>query len=177
MNKKQKRLFKLILSAILCAISIVLSRFLSLNVWNMSIGISFLPIMLCALVCGPLWSGIAGALADFIGALLFTFGTYFPGFTAVAFLSGIFFGLVGVVNNTFKKRGIVIALTATTLLAKELLCSLFLNSLWISILYGTAYKLVLASRIPVSAVMFGVETVSALIICNFILPNIRKELK
>ncbi len=177
MDKKQKILFKLVLSAILCAVSVVLSRFLSFNVWNLSVGISFLPIMLAALVCGPLWGGVCGGLADLIGALLFPFGTYFPGFTAVAFLSGVIFGLIGTIDRKTKNPVMQILLLAVIILAKELFCTLALNTLWISILYGTAYEAVLITRVPLAAAMFVIQTVSALLICKLILPIIKKVLK
>lgn len=177
MDKKRKQLFKLVLSAILCAVSVVLSRFLSFNVWNLSIGVSFLPIMLCAFICGPFWGGVCGGLADLIGALLFPFGTYFPGFTAVAFLSGVIFGFIGMLDRKAKKPIARISLSAVIILAKELICTLALNTLWISILYGTPYEALLITRLPLAAVMFVIQTVSALLICKFILPIIRKVLK
>lgn len=177
MNVKQKRLFKLVLTAILCAVSVVLSRFFSFNVWNMSIGVAFLPVMLCSLICGPLWGGVCGSLADLIGALLFPFGTYFPGFTAVAFLSGVIFGLIGPTDRKTQNPVVQISLLAVIILAKELICTLALNTLWISVLYGTDYETMLVTRVPLAAAMFVIQTVSALIICKFILPIIRKVLK
>lgn len=177
MNKKQTQLFKLVFTAILCAVSVVLSRFLSFNVWNLSVGISFLPVMLCALACGPLWGGVCGALADLIGALLFPFGTYFPGFTAVAFLSGVIFGSLGVIDRKLKSRPLFFIFTPVLLLAKEAVCTVVLNSLWISILYGTAYEAVLVSRLPLAIAMFFMQVICALLIREFILPLIGKILK
>ena len=81
----KKHLFSLALTAVFVAITVVLSRFLSINIWNMSIGFSFVSVMLCGMLLGPLWGGLCGGLADLIGAILFPFGVYFPGFTATAF--------------------------------------------------------------------------------------------
>ena len=82
MSKNQQYLIKITVTAILAAAAMIINRFLSFNVWNMSIGISFVPVLVCGLLFGPLWGGVCGALADFIGALLFPFGPYFFGFTA-----------------------------------------------------------------------------------------------
>ena len=72
---------KIILSALLLALTIVLSRFLSFNTSLLSIGFSFVPMILAAIWLGPKYAAIICGLADLIGALLFPFGTYFIGFT------------------------------------------------------------------------------------------------
>ncbi len=83
----------LTLSALLAALEIVLSRFLSISAWNTKIGFAFVPVALAALLLGPLNAGIVAALADFLGALLFPVGPYFPGFTLTAFLMGLCYGV------------------------------------------------------------------------------------
>ena len=79
--------------AALVAAEIVLSRFLSFSAWNMKIGFSFLPVAAAAMLLGPIPAGIVAALGDFIGAVLFPIGAYFPGFTLTAFLTGCCFGV------------------------------------------------------------------------------------
>lgn len=170
--KNKKYLFSLILTAIFTALTVVISRFLSINVWNMSIGFSFVGIMLCGMLLNPLWGGACGALADFIGAILFPFGPYFPGFTATAFLSGAIFGFVGTAAKKYKNFW-VIALVLLT--AKEIVCSLILNSLFINILYGGGFIAVAVSRIPLSAVTLVLEFAFALLLGKSVLPKIRKE--
>ena len=83
----------LTLTALLTALEIVLSRFLSISAWNTKIGFAFVPVVIAALLLGPVWAGIAAALADFLGAVLFPVGPYFPGFTLTAFLMGAVYGL------------------------------------------------------------------------------------
>ena len=56
---------------ILIAVSIVLSRFLSFSAWNVKIGFAFIPIVIGAVLFGPVQGGIAAAAADFLGAILF----------------------------------------------------------------------------------------------------------
>ena len=176
MVKNKKRLFCLVLTSILTAITVVLSRFLSINIWNMSIGFSFVSVMLCGMLLGVFWGGICGGLADLVGALLFPFGPYFPGFTATAFLSGAVFGLIGYFAGKEQKRTTFILLAVSLLVLKETVCSLLLNSLWISLIYGSPFTAVLISRIPLSAITLVLEVALAIVLKEFLIPKVRKEL-
>lgn len=126
--------------ALLTAIEIVLSRFLSISAWNIKIGFSFVPIVVAAMLYGPIAAGIVGALGDFVGAILFPIGAYFPGFTLTAFLTGFVFGLF-----LYKKQGWPQTIAAVGI--NQFVLSLFLNTLWISVLYGSPYGPLLATRI------------------------------
>ena len=77
---------------LLVAVEIVLSRFCSINAWDLKIGFSFLPVAVAAMRLGPLEAAVVAAVSDFVGAVLFPIGAYFPGFTLTAFLSGLVFG-------------------------------------------------------------------------------------
>ena len=77
---------------VLTAMEIVLNRFLSINAWNLKIGFSFVPVAIAGMLFGPIPAAIVAALGDFVGALVFPIGPYFPGFTFTAFLTGIVFG-------------------------------------------------------------------------------------
>ena len=126
--------------AMLIAIEVILSRFLSINAWNIKIGFGFVPVVIAAILYGPLAGGIVGALSDFIGAVLFPIGTYFPGFTLTSFLMGLVFGLF-----LYKKQGWLQGIAAVGI--NQFVLSLFLNTLWISILYGSPYGQLLAARV------------------------------
>lgn len=99
-----------------------------------------MPVVIAAIMFGPLMAGIVAALADFIGAILFPIGPYFPGFTLTAFLTGLSFGIF-----LYKKQSTVRILG--TVAINQLLLSLLLNTFWISILYTSPYGAVLATRI------------------------------
>ena len=79
--------------ALLTAMQVVLSRFLSFNTLSLKIGFAFLPVAIGAAVLGPVGGAIVGGLGDFLGAVLFPIGPYFPGFTLTTALSGVAFGL------------------------------------------------------------------------------------
>ena len=137
----------------LVALEIILSRFLSFNAWNIKIGFNFVPIVVAALLFGPMPAGIVAAMGDFLGAILFPIGAYFPGFTAIAFLTGIVFGVF-----LYKKQSA--ARTFCAVVINQLVFSFLLNSLWISILYGSPYLPLLATRIIQCAVLGPVQFIT-----------------
>ena len=136
--------------ASLIALTIILSRFLSFSVWNMKIGLDFIPIAVAALIFGPLEAGIVAALSDFLGAILFSIGPYFPGFTFTAFLVGIIYGVF--LHSDRRWFSILCAV-----LAHQIACSQFLNTLWISILYSSPYWPIFVTRLLQTVIMSSVE--------------------
>ena len=138
--------------ALLIALEIILSRFLSLSAWNTKIGFSFVPVVIAAILLGPVYAGIVGALADFVGAILFPIGAYFPGFTLTAFLTGLVYGLF-----LYKEQGFPRILGAVAV--NQFILSLLLNTLWISILYGSPFGPLLVTRLVQSAILTVVQIV------------------
>ena len=138
--KKSTRysLVKLAVLALLTALSVVLSRFLSIQTPVTKIGFSFLPIAFAGVLFGPVGGALAGGLADLIGALLFPIGAYFPGYTLTAALTGAIYGFAW-----HQKRTPLRVIVAV--LIKQLVCSLLLNTLWTSILYHKGFMVYLTS--------------------------------
>lgn len=135
-----KKTGNLAVIALLIAANVVLSRFLSINVWNMKIGFTFLTVAFAAYFMGPVAAALVGGLGDLIGALLFPIGPYFPGFTLTAVLTGICFG-VFLYNNRKTERIIL------SVLINEAVGGLLMNSFWISVLYSSPFKALVASRL------------------------------
>ena len=136
--------------ALLIALEIVLSRFLSFSAWNTKIGLAFVPVVIAAILLGPLSAGIVGAVSDFLGAVLFPIGTYFPGFTLTAFLMGLCYGLFLHRSQSFPR---ILGAVAV----HQLILSLLLNTLWISLLYGSPYEPLLVTRLPQCAILAAVQ--------------------
>ena len=76
--KKSSRfkLVDIVLLALLLALNVVLSRFLSIATPSAKIGFSFLPEALAAAIYGPLGGMTVAGLGDLVGALLFPIGVY-----------------------------------------------------------------------------------------------------
>lgn len=142
----------LIIIGVLTALHIILSRFLSINAWNIKIGLAFLATLMGAYLYGPLGGALVGGLGDFLGALLFPIGAYFPGFTLNCAMTGVVMGLLLYRSRSFKR--ILIAV-----MIDQLVISLWITSLWISVLYGSPYWPVVISRLPQIALMLVIETV------------------
>ena len=152
---------------VLIAVEIVLSRFCSIQAWNIKIGFSFVPVAVAAILLGPLPAGIVAALSDFLGAILFPIGAYFPGFTLSAFLTGVIFGVC-----FGKKQTPVRVLLAVA--AGQLVPSLLLNTLWISILYQSPFLPLLATRVLQCAVLGPVQFITILALAG-VLGRYRKQ--
>lgn len=148
MTENQKNLtHRLVLAAMLVAVQIILSRFLSLSLWNLKLGFSFLPIALAGILLGPLGAGLVGLVSDVVGAILFPIGTFFPGFSLTAFLVGFGYGFF-----LQKEQGIRQIILAV--LFSEIVGTLLLNTLWVSLLYGVPFASLLPPRF-VQAVGMG----------------------
>lgn len=168
---------KVILSGILLALLLVLSRFLSIKTPLLVISFSFIPIIMSAILLGTKYSTVIAALGDFIGAILFPFGTYFPGFTLSAALSGLIYGLI-----LYRKPGAVVSdkkfilklILATGL--SRIVISIFLSSLWLHLMYGKAYIAVLASRVVAQLIMWPIEVIVIFVIDKFLRPFVDKYL-
>ena len=152
--------------ALLIALEIILSRFLSLSAWNIKIGFSFVPVVIAAILLGPVYAGIVGALADFVGAVLFPIGAYFPGFTLTAFLTGMVYGLF-----LYKRQSLPRILGAVAV--NQFILSLLLNTLWISVLYGSPFGPLLVTRLVQSAILTVVQIVVIELIVKA-LPRLRR---
>ena len=109
-------------------------------------------VVIAAILYGPLARGLVGALSDFIGAVLFPIGTYFPGFTLTSFLMGMIFGLF-----LYKKQGWLQGLAAVGI--NQFILGLFLNTFWISVLYGSPYVPLLATRVFQSILLTVVQLI------------------
>lgn len=141
---------KLVTLALLAALYIVLERFLSFNVWNMRIGFAFVALAVSGMLFGPLAAGLVGAVGDILGMMLFPTGPYFPGFTLTAFLTGAVFGLF---LHRQQRPGHIIGAVAVN----QILLSLFLQTLWISITYGASYRALLPTRMTQCLIMIPLQ--------------------
>lgn len=169
-NKKTKlSLYETVCLAMLVALYVVMNRFLSVTAWNINFGFAFAATVTAAALFGVHGGMIVGGLGDFIGAILFPKGAYFPGFTLSAMLIGAIYGLC-------LKKGKSFWHTALAATVSQIVSSLILNSVWISVLYGNPLKAVIISRLP----QFFAVAVFQLILSPIIVKIsqiIRKELK
>ncbi len=142
------RLKKIILTAILLALTIVLSRFLSIKTPLMKLSFEFLPTMICATWLGWKWTVLMKVLADLIGATLFPSGAFFIGYTITTAVAGLLYGLLlyrPTPTHPSYRQYVLRVLIALVLVA--LVANLALNTVWTSITSGQAFWPLLAGRI------------------------------
>ena len=143
---------KLIQISLLIAIEVILTRFCSIQTPIVRIGFGFLPIAIIGMMYGPLSAGVAYAIGDLLGVALFPTGSFFPGFTITAFLTGIVYGVF--LYNKPKTWPRIIA----AVLIVCLVINLGLDTYWLFILTGKAYMALLPTRIMKSIIMIPVQT-------------------
>lgn len=171
------KLKKVILSGILLALLIVLNRFISIKTPLLVISFSFVPIMMAAIWLGPKYSTIIAALGDFIGAILFPFGTYFPGFTVSAGLAGLIYGIFlhKKPESQMSDKKFIVRLIISNLLVLGLV-EIFVVSIWLNILYGKAYFVVVSSRVLAQVIMFPIRIVTIYLLERITRPIVNRYL-
>lgn len=145
---------------LLVAMEVVLSRFLSINAPSFKIGFAFVPCALCAVLFGFGPTVILEIVADLLGATLFPSGAFFPGFTLTAALRGASYGLLLGKKQTPARILLLV-------LFNQLVLGLLVNSLWISMLYGSPYLGVLGLRVVQCLPLIPVEFVVITAITKF----------
>ena len=156
---KQSRVFKTVASGLLIAVSILLTRlmagnFLILGVPAARFSLGYLPILLAGALLGPGWGAGVGLIADVLGFFIFPNGAYFPPISLTSALAGLIPGLVFILLPRWR-------LWSKTLLSAAVVqvgCSLFLQTYWLSLLYGKGYLLLLGPRTAVALVLIPVYT-------------------
>ncbi|MDD7305251.1 MAG: folate family ECF transporter S component [Peptoniphilaceae bacterium] len=158
-------------AAILTAISIVLSRFLSIYLTEtIKVGFSSIPLMLVGLMFGPLVGFMSGFAADIIGSLIYLGGQFHLGFTLTSILTALIPALIKkyLIKDDNKSTILIIISVSITFLISHLL----LNSLWLTQLYGTPYTAMVVSRAPKVIIEAILNIIIMKIIYDRIIPNI-----
>ncbi len=168
-----QRLFKLVLTAVLVAMNVVLERLLlRYQVWDIDISFGFVVVCFAAAFLGTPYAVAVAGFGDLIGSLLFPFGPYFPGFTLTNCVYGLILAEFIFKNATPLKCVLGVAVA-------KIICSVALNTLWISILYRggvDAYFVVLIPRL-LPALAMGIVEICVLLIVFSSKSKIRQTLQ
>ena len=159
-GKELTKPLSLTVSAMLLALSIVLGYFANLSINFLGtnvikIGFNVVPIVIVAMLYGPVPASIVGACSDIIGYMLASKGAYIPGFTISMILIGTVYGL-----SFYKEK-----LTLPRVIITELIVSVFINIIlgvtWFVFFYGVPFSRALTIRglkelfdIPLSIILY-----------------------
>ena len=159
----------MVITAFMIALSVVLSKLVSINISFLRIGFGFLPIAILAILYGPVVAAVGYGLADLIGAWLFPTGAFFPGFTLSAVLTGLIFGFV-----LYKKEVTIIR----ALIASALVClgvNLLLNTWWLTFIIGKGFRVLLASRAVKEIVAIPVMALLIVAVDKYVLVHVKNR--
>ena len=149
--------------AILIALTIILSRILSIRIpiggaEGLRIGFGPLPVIFAGIFMGPLAGGIVGAIADLIGYFINPMGPYLPHFTLTAALRGIIPGqLIFLASRNRRAVGIPSLFAAATITL--IIVDIFLIPYFMEILFGLSRVVIIPPRIIQQASTIPVYTV------------------
>lgn len=155
---KNSKTFKLVSIAFLIALQVVLTRFVGIPTPYIRISFGYLPIVVIAILYGPIWAGTSYAIGDLLGSYLFPIGAPFFGFTLSAFLTGIIYGIV------LHKKRINLPRVLLSCILVHIGVNLVLNTYWLSILMGKGYMALLPTRAIKNLIETPVATFLILIV-------------
>jgi len=163
MNKTVRtQIYITVAMGLLIAIEIVFTRFLAIRTPIVTIGLGFIPVSLAAMLYGPVRGGLVAALGDFIGAILFPIGPYFPGFTLTAFLTGMVYGLF------LHKKACKLWNIAGAVLLINVVLNLTMDTYWLYLITGKGMLALLPARLLKCALMAPVQVAGVQLISRTI---------
>lgn len=167
---------KMILSALMITLSIILSRFLSIKTPFLAISFNFVPILLSAIWLGPKYTVIISGIADLIGAILFPFGEFFIGFTISSILSGLIYGIILYKKDEeLSNKELIIRLIISNVIV-TLLVYIVLNTLWLSIMYDKAFFVLIGTRVVKEIIMLPIQIITIFLLVQGLKPITKKYL-
>lgn len=168
----------LAIASMLLALSVILAYFANISISflgtnTIKVGFNVVPIVVAAILYGPVVAGIVGGLSDIIGYILAPMGGYIPGFTISMILVGIIYGIA------FYREDVKLPKIIVT----EFIITIFINILlgvtWFVLFYGMPFDKALTIRglkeivdLPLSIVInfFAFKVISKI-------PEFRKIMK
>ena len=158
----------LALCGMLAALAVVLSYVASIDIGQyVRIGFSSIPNRLVDALFGPVVGALFGGALDIIKFVVKPSGAYFFGFTFDAMLAGVIFGSIMYRRPLSLKR-----LLAADFLNK-LIVNCFFNTLWLTILYGKAFSVLLPARLVKNLIMWPIDSIILFIVMKALFPVVR----
>lgn len=144
---------------VICACSIMVAMYVVLDLFQIQlapqivVSFSYIPIALAGWLFGIVPAMIVGGVSDILSFIIKPTGSFFPGFTITAILTGAVFGML-----LYKASGKAIWLrSAVSKIAVTVFLNIGLNTVWTAMLTGKAYLALLGGRIIKNSVMLPFE--------------------
>lgn len=143
---------KIAMIGMLLAIQVVLGRFVSITLPVVKLSFMFLPRALTAMFFGPLWGAAAAVMGDFLVTVMGPYA-YFPPMATTALLEGIVYALF------LYRKPLTTWRVVACVLTESVVCSILLQTYWLTILTGTGFVELLPVRLLQNAIIIPVQIV------------------
>lgn len=151
--RELKRVTTITVCALMGAVAIVLGS-MSIQVGDtIRIGFSGIPNELVHYLFGPVTGSLFAGAMDIIKYLVKPTGAFFPGFTLTAMAAGLIYG------SFFYRKPLGLWRVFAAHLAVSLVCNVLLNTLWLSMLYGKAFIVLLPARAVKNLIMWPIDSI------------------
>ncbi len=169
--RELKNVHCIALTALFIALSVTLDL-LNIRIWitpELRITFNFVLSASIGMLFGPVVAMMAGFCTDIIGYLANPAGGgFFFGFTLTAMLTGLLYGLFFYKCRISKLR-ILLAKAA-----ESILCTMGLNTIWLSMMSGKAVFVLLPLRALKSLILFPLEVVLLYLVTTIVLRIYRR---
>ncbi|MBO5070746.1 MAG: folate family ECF transporter S component, partial [Roseburia sp.] len=143
----------MVLCGLLAALAIILGTVATIEVGPyLRIGFSGIPNRIVEFLFGPVTGCLFGGALDLLKFVLKPTGPYFFGFTFNAMISGVIYGAILYQRPVSLKRIILAEFLVKTIIN----CGF--GTLWLSMLYGDAFLVLLPARVIKNAVSLPVDS-------------------
>ena len=144
----------LVLCGLMAALAIILGTFANITVGPyIKIGFSAIPNRIVDCLFGPAVGCLFGGALDLLKFLVKPDGPFFFGFTFDAMLAGFLYGII-LYKKPLKWQRVLVAE-----FINKLIVNCGFNTLWISILYGKGFFVLLPARVLKNLIMLPIDTV------------------
>lgn len=151
---------QIVIGGLLIALAFAVSFLPSLKTPYFQMGWGFIVTSFMGSIGGPVGGMIMAALSDVLKATLNPSGPFFAGYTLSAALAGIVYGV-----GLYGKKS-TLPRVAITVLIITLFINIGLGTLWISMMNGKAFMVLIGPRVMKNIVSFFVNTAVLYMILN-----------
>ncbi len=156
---QKKGLFSFLNTKTMVYMSMLIALYACLSIFaiyitnDLRFNFTFIPSAIAAILFGPIAGGITAALGDVLGWVIVHPAAYMPGLTISAFVSGVIYGIF------LYKKEITIIRALFAAITMVIIVEFFLNALWLSLLFGNAFLLLLSKRFIKIAILIPGQTI------------------
>ncbi len=156
-------------ASLLMALGPVLSMMTIQVNQHMQIGFTSLVHAMTGYLYGPALAAVAGGAADILKYIIKPTGRFFPGFTLNEILVGFVYGCF------FYKKEITWKKTIVARMIMTFGINLTLTPLWLSIMYGNAFKVMVPLRIMKNIAMIPIDVFLLYTVLKFTQKNLKRK--